>query len=224
MLSWLIFILTFAVFFATHAIPTRPAIKQRITLTIGPADFTCCYSLLSLAMLGLLIWAAGRAAFIHLWSPAVWHKYLALGGMFAVCMLLVFSIARPNPFSFGGARNDDYDPRRPGLVRWIRHPLLIALAIWSGLHIPPNGDLAHVLLFAVFLGFALLGQHIVDRRKRRQMGQQEWRLLLSRTKSAPVWQTPQSLPAIGIRVLLGVLIWGALLAAHPIVIGVSPLP
>ena len=34
----------------------------------------------------------------------------------------------------------------------------------------PNGDLAHVILFGTFAGFALLGQRLIDRRKRREMG------------------------------------------------------
>ena len=70
-------------------------------------------------------------------------------GMFAVCLILALSIARPNPFSFGGAQNARFDPARPGIVRWVRHPILLSLALWAGLHLLPNGDLSHVILFGV---------------------------------------------------------------------------
>nr|WP_299880523.1 NnrU family protein [uncultured Sulfitobacter sp.] len=41
------------------------------------------------------------------------------------------SLGRPNPFSFGGSRNAQFDPAHPGLVRFMRHPLLVALALWG---------------------------------------------------------------------------------------------
>ncbi len=223
-MDWLIFATAFLAFFVTHGVPVRPPIKARIVNWTGRRGFTLGYSALSFVMLGMLIWAAGRAPFVALWPLAIWHKYLVLAGMFAVCMLPALSIARPNPFSFGGAKNHLFDPKRPGIIRWVRHPLLIAPALWAGLHLLPNGDVAHVILFGVFLGFALLGPRIIDRRRRREMGPGAWRALLQRTKTAPVWYRPHSIVDLGLRVLIGVVVWALLIMAHPGVIGVSPLP
>jgi hypothetical protein len=63
------------------------------------------------------------------WAP--WQYHVVLVVMLPVCLILSLAIARPNPFSFGGARNETFDPARPGIVRLNRHPLLLALALWS---------------------------------------------------------------------------------------------
>lgn len=67
-------------------------------------------------------------------------------------------------------RNESFDPARPGIVRLHRHPLLLPPALRATAHVVPNDDLAHVILFGTFAGFAMLGRRLIDRRKRREMG------------------------------------------------------
>jgi uncharacterized membrane protein len=141
--------------------------------------------------------------------------------MAIVCVLVALAIARPNPFSFGGARNDEFDPSRPGIVRLSRHPLLLALALWAGAHIVPNGDLAHVILFGTFVAFALLGTRLVDRRRRREMGG-AWEALEAKRRAAPLI-APQSWPGAAIRLALAAALYFALIWLHPWLFGVSPL-
>lgn len=223
-MGWVGFATVFAAFFATHSIPVRPTIKSKLVAVLGARGFTLAYSLLSVAMLGLLIWAADRAPFVPLWNPAIWQKYVTLTGMFAVCTLLAISIGRPNPFSFGGGQNDRFNPARPGIVRWTRHPLLMGLALWAGLHLISNGDLAHVILFGVFVGFAILGRKIIDARKRRTIGSDAWHALLESVGAAPVLQRPQSFQFLGIRIFAGCLAYIGLILTHQWLLGVSPLP
>lgn len=116
--TWAGFIGIFALFFATHSIPVRPGIKSRIVAQVGPHGFAVGYSILSLAMLALLIWAAGAVPYVELWPQLGWHRHAAHAGMLAVCLILAFSIGRPNPFSFGGARNDMFDPHAPASCGW----------------------------------------------------------------------------------------------------------
>ncbi len=156
-LTWAGFIGIFALFFATHSIPVRPAIKPRIVAQVGPRRFAIGYSILSAALLALLIWAARAAPYVEIWPLLGWHRHVTHAGMLAISLLLAFSIGRPNPFSFGGAGNDTFDPMRPGIVRVVRHTVLAALALWAFRHMLPNGDLAHVLLFGVLGGFAVGG-------------------------------------------------------------------
>jgi uncharacterized membrane protein len=132
------------------------------------------------------------------------------------------SIGRPNPFSFGGARNDLFDPARPGIVRWSRHPLLAALALWAAAHVVPNGDLAHVILFGTFAAFAVLGGRLIDRRKRRGMGA-DWQRLRMVVEDAPLlsWRWPGDILA---RLVAAVFLYAMLLWVHPVLFGVSPLP
>lgn len=216
-MDWLEFTAAFAAFFLTHSIPLRPAVRPHLQRALGRRGFTLVYSALSIAMLGWLIAAAGRAPFVPLWTWAPWQPLVPLVVMLLVCLILSLAIARPNPFSFGGARNETFDPARPGIVRLNRHPLLLALALWGTAHVVPNGDLAHVILFGTFTGFALLGRRLIDRRKRREMGK-DWDALAAMVKAAAPLPLPLSRLATGLALYL------LLIAAHPLLFGVSPLP
>ncbi|SNR73006.1 NnrU protein [Puniceibacterium sediminis] len=144
--------------------------------------------------------------------------------MAAACVLISFAIARPSPLSFSGARNDQFDAAHPGITRWVRHPLLAALALWALAHLVPNGDLAHVILFGVFAGFALLGMRIVDRRKRREMGPERWAAMRQSIAKGPLVPRPASWRGAAFRAVFAAVLYVGLLGAHPVVLGVSPLP
>lgn len=220
-MGWPGFAAVFAAFFLSHSLPLRPGVRTRLVARLGTRGFGIAYSALSVAMLGLLIWAAGRAPHLMLWPQAPWQVTAAHAGMFAACLLVAFAIARPNPFSFGGAGNAQFDPGRAGIVRHLRHPLLAALGLWGGVHLLPNGDLAHAILFGVLGGFALLGMWLVDRRKRRQMGADAWARRRRDLAAAPRLQPPLSWAGAGLRAGLAVLGYGLLLWLHPRVIGVA---
>ncbi|HKL69325.1 NnrU family protein [Salibaculum sp.] len=220
-MGWPGFAAVFASFFLTHSIPVRPAVKARLVAVLGARGFGLAYSALSLAMLTALIRAAGSAPHLTLWYQAGWHRPVAHLGMLAVCLILALSIARPNPFSFGGSGNDTFDPDRAGLVRWTRHPILLALALWAGVHLLPNGDLAHVILFGVLGGFAIAGQTLIDRRKRRDLGPARWDTLNAARKAAPRLQRPRCWPEAIMRCLVGLVAFVALILAHPQAIGVA---
>jgi len=222
-MSWLGFAGVFALFFATHSIPVRPGVKTRISERIGARGFGIGYSLLSMGMLALLIWAAGQAPFVSLWPQMLWQRHVVHLGMLVVCLILALAIARPNPFSFGGAHNAGFDPHHPGIVRLTRHPVLLALALWAGLHLLPNGDLAHVLMFGVLGSFAIAGRALINRRKRREMGAAQWKDLDAAVSHAPLLQWPRSWGGVLLRLLAGGGGFAALLMLHPLVIGVSAL-
>lgn len=222
-MGWTGFAAVFAAFFLTHSIPVRPAVKSRLVGRIGARGFGLAYSALSIGMLALLIWSAGEAPYVQLWPQVEWHRLAAHLGMLAVCFILALSIGRPNPFSFGGSKNDSFDPARSGILRWTRHPVLLALAIWAGVHLLPNGDLAHIILFGVLGSFALAGRALVDLRKQRLLGVSRWNALDSTRKAAPPFHAPCSLPSLYFRILIGLAAFAALLLAHPYLIGVSAL-
>jgi uncharacterized membrane protein len=219
-MSWTGFMAVFAAFFVTHSIPLRPAVKARLTARLGQRGFGIAYGLLSLVMLALLIGAAGRAPFLELWAQMPWQRHAVQVGMLGACVILALSIGRPNPLSFGGGRSESFDPARPGIVGWVRHPILLVLALWAGLHVLPNGDLAHVILFGVLGAFALLGARLIDRRKQREMGLDRWLALRAAIAKAPRFGTTTAPGVILIRLGLGVVLYALLLWAHPAVIGV----
>jgi uncharacterized membrane protein len=220
-MGWGEYALAFAAFFLTHSVPVRPPVRPWLVARLGPAGFGMAYSALSLGVLAWLIGAAGRAPYLPLWPWAAWQNHVVLSVMLPVCLILALAIARPNPFSFGGAGNDRFDPARPGIVRLTRHPLLLALALWAGAHLLANGDLAHGLLFGTFAGFALLGMRLVDRRRRRELGA-DWARLEAARRGGPL--RPASWPGAGLRLGLGGALYAGLLWLHPWLFGVSPLP
>ncbi|SIT02207.1 Uncharacterized membrane protein [Roseivivax lentus] len=221
-MGWIEFIAAFATFFLSHALPVRPAVKRWLQARLGATGFTVLYSLVSLAALSWVIAAAGRAPVVPLWSRAPWQTHVVLALMLPVCLILALAIAGPNPFSFGGAHNARFDPARPGIVRVSRHPLLLALALWAAAHLVPNGDLAHVILFATFAGFAALGGRLIDRRKAWEMGP-DWQRMRARVAQAPMVPRPLSRGSAAARLALGVALYATLLWLHPWLFGVDPL-
>lgn len=221
-MGWFEFALAYVVFFLSHSLPVRPPLRPWLQARLGASGFTLAYSALSLAVLAWLIAAAGRAPHVTLWDWAPWQVHVPLIVMGPVCVILALSIGRPNPFSFGGAHNELFDPAKPGIVRWSRHPLIAALALWAAAHVVPNGDLAHVILFGTFAAFAVLGGRLIDRRKRREMGA-EWHRLHVAVQFAPRLSSRWSESTL-LRLVAGIVLYAALLWLHPFLFGVSPLP
>ncbi|MEM8950149.1 MAG: NnrU family protein [Pseudomonadota bacterium] len=219
-MAWVEFVLAFLVFFASHSILIRPPVKPWLVARIGSRGFTAFYVILSLAVLAWLINAAGQAPYVELWPWAPWQSHVTLALMLPACLLLAMSIARPNPFSFGGALNDRFDPEHPGIIRWTRHPLLAVLALWAMAHLLPNGDLAHALVFGSFAAFALFGIRLVDQRKRLELGD-EWQRLLTRVQASRVIPKPVYYRALVFRLSVGIGLFYALIWLHPLILGVS---
>lgn len=217
-MGWFEYIMSAAAFLVTHSIPLRPKVRRPIETWIGQRMFLMLYSALSIAALAWLIIAAGRAPFVELWVWEPWQLLAPQIGMALVCLIAALSLGRPNPFSFGGARNAEFDPANPGIVGWMRHPLLVAMAIWAGAHVVPNGDLAHVLMFGTFALFALLGIVMIDRRRKRVM-LAEWLALKAETAH---WPRPRLTPNNVIRVALAALTYALLVWTHPLLFGAYP--
>lgn len=218
-MAWAEFAAALGVFLLSHAVPVRPPVKPVMVSLLGQRGFTIAYSLLSLAVLAWLIVAAGRAPFVLLWNWEPWHNHLVLAVMAIVCLILALAIGRPNPFSFGGTNNAAFDPARPGIVGWMRHPLLVALALWAGLHAFANGMVSHVIMFSIFAGFALIGRRLIDRRRQHEMGA-EWHRLARATRRPGVGAVLFAQP---VRLAAGGLFYAVLIAVHPLLFGVSPI-
>ncbi|SIT81998.1 NnrU family protein [Pontibaca methylaminivorans] len=221
--GWGEFIAAFAAFFASHVIPMRPAIRSRLMARMGVRGYFMGFSALSVAVLIWLIIAAHGAPYVEILPPwRIWRWAPVLVMPFVVA-LVVAGMMRVNPLSFGGVGRRPFDPADPGILGFTRHPMLIALLLWSVAHLLANGDLAHVILFGMFAGFAVMGMALTDRRKRRDLGAEAWADLARNTG----WFSPSRLA--GLRpdpraTLLVLLTFAVLLWLHPLVIGVSPLP
>ena len=225
--GWGEFAAAFAVFMLSHTLPARPSLRRPLTRLLGERGYLLGYSLVSLGVLAWLVAAAARAPFVLLWPYAAWQAWVPNLVMPVVCLLAAYGVGAPNPLSFGGTARG-FDPSRPGVAAVSRHPLLLAIALWAGAHVVANGDLAHLLLFGSFAAFAVLAMPALDRRKRRQLGEDEWRRLAAHTSAWPLaalshGRARVTLPGMW-RFAAGVLLWIAMLHLHEPVIGVSPFP
>lgn len=221
-MEWLNFGAALTGFFASHAVPALPWVKTRAQARLGRAGYGAVFGSISLIVLVWVIVAAGQAPYVEIWPHYPWMRWVANIVMPVALLLLVLAIAAPNPLSFGG-RSTGFDPEQPGLAGAMRHPLLWALFLWSAAHLLVNGDLAHGILFAAFAIFCLIGMSMLDRRRRRELGPADWHRLAAHTSNLPrPWRI---LPALSwARLCLWAALWAAILAAHPHLIGVSPLP
>ena len=218
-MDWIGFIGALVGFYILHSVPVRPPVRPWLVARLGHEGFGIAYSALSLAMLAALFVAVDRAPFVPLWSEPPGAHWLVLAAMVAAGLILVFGLFRPNPLSFGGMRNDDFDPRNPGILRFVRHPILAAFFLWAGAHLAVNGDLAHVLMFGSFAVFALLGVRIIDRRRRREMGEEVWWQTVAQMRTAPVSLPPGVVPRVA-GALAAVVV---LILLHPWLAGIDVL-
>lgn len=218
--GWSNYALAFAVFFASHMVLVRPPVRPFLVRVLTARGFSTAYSVLSLLILWWLIRAAQTAPYIALWDWAPWQNWIPIIAMLPVCLILAFGVAVPNPFSFGGLHNERFDPQSAGIVRWMRHPILVALFLWSTSHLVPNGNLAHVILFGAFALFSLLGMKLIDRRRQREMGE-EWSRLLDATQEAPPSLATAKMPTL-VRLLAAVIAYAVLAHLHIYFAGVDP--
>ena len=220
MAGWGEFTAAMAVFLLSHAIPVRPPVRPFLVRALGLKPYLILYSALSIAVLIWLVLAARHAPYVQVlpdWSGWRWAPVLLMP---LVCWLAVAGLMARNPFSFGGMGQRAFDPDRPGALGFTRHPLPLALALWSLAHLLAKGDLAHVILFGIFGGFALLAMRMLDRRKQREMGADAWRALAANTGLLRLSGLRPRL----VEVALAILGFMALLHLHLPVIGYSPLP
>ncbi|MCB9949059.1 MAG: NnrU family protein [Rhodospirillaceae bacterium] len=178
------FAVALGLFLAAHVVPTRPALRRRLAGTLGERVYLGLYSLLSILLLGWVIFAAIRAPYVELWPPAPWQAIVSLAMMPLSLALLGAAVVQPNPLSVATARGA-FDTVRPGIVAVTRHPLLWGFALWGVAHLPPNGDVVSVVLFGAMTAFAGLGMWAVERRRRRELGPSRWAELAGATSVMP---------------------------------------
>lgn len=230
MTDWIEFAAALAAFFASHMLPARPGVRARLTAMMSRRLYFALYGTVSLLVLAWLISAAGRAPFVELWPQTLASRWVPNCTAPIFWTLVVQGFGLPWPWTLGGRRGAGFDPDRPGFAAITRHPLLIALMLWSGAHMIANGDLAHVILFGSFFGLSVAAIPMFDARARRALPPVDaatafraTALFSLRPLADPHWlrqNEEQLLP----RLLAMVALWALALRLHGPVLGVSPRP
>ncbi|MEM7137635.1 MAG: NnrU family protein [Myxococcota bacterium] len=135
-----------ALFMGMHLVPSVPAVRERIINRVGFGAYRGLFSLAAVVGLVLIVLGMRWAPTVPMWTPPGWGFTAAVVGM-------------PLAFVFLAA---SYLPTN--LKRWVRHPMLTAVAIWAGLHLLCNGDLASLILFGSFGAFAIFDIVSANRR------------------------------------------------------------
>ena len=213
-------------FLASHAIPARPPVRQRLIAIAGARAYLLVYSAISLLLLGWLFIASASAPFVELWAFQDWQRLVPAIAMPFACVLIVFALTSPNPLSLAIGWQRRFDPQHPGIAGVVRHPVLWAALVWSVAHIVPNGDVAHLILFGTFAMLSIGGMMILDRRARRRLGPDAWNSLTQRTSNLPLLALRQGWrprPGAGdlLRLCGAAALYAALLVTHPLFAGVA---
>lgn len=135
------FLAGIVLFFGVHLVRVvAPDFRLRMIERLGPWGWKGVYALVSIVGLVLMIrgYAGLKPASPWLWVSPVWTRHLAGLIMLPALVLLVAA----------------YLPSR--LRRATRHPMMIAVILWSGAHLAANGQRADVLLFGAFLAWGLV--------------------------------------------------------------------
>ena len=221
-----------AVFLFIHLVIAGTPVRDAITGRIGEGPYMGLFSLASLAglvWLGFAYVAAQRGPDPVWWSATPLTKWLQLVVTFVAFMLIVPGLLTPNPTSV----RQEGQLKRPdavrGVLRVTRHPFLWGVAIWAAGHLMVRGDLASLILFGTLLVLAIFGTASIDGKRRRGLGE-AWNAFAAQTSAVPfgaILAGRQSLKIGEIgwwRLGVAVIVWGALVFAHPLLFGVSPLP
>lgn len=182
------------IFLGTHLFTVFRGARSKSVGALKPGGYKIAYSLVSLIGFVLIIWgfAQARAAgTVQVWTPPAFFRHITMLINLPVFSLLVAA----------------YVPGRIGQA--VKHPMLLAVILWSVAHLLANGELRSILLFGGFLAWALIS--------RFSQGPRE------AAEGAPKRGGPVRNDIIA--VVIGLVLYAVMVVwLHPMLIGVSVLP
>lgn len=177
-------------FVMVHFVPgLAPGLRRTMIGRVGENAYKGVFALAVLSAIVLIVvgWRSAIPQLVYL--PPSWGTPLASVLMLIAVML--FSAA--------------HQPTR--IKRYVRHPQLTGLAVWSGAHLLSNGDSRSLVLFGGLGVWALIEMPLINRREG------DWRRPFGPTLS------------IEIRgIVISAVIFFVLVYLHPYFAGVSPIP
>ncbi len=116
--------------------------RRSIIARRGEKGWKLLVSLISVVGLVLIVYGYGqtRADPVFLWNPPLWTRHMALLFTWLAFILLTATYVPHNHFKAK-----------------LGHPMYAGVKIWAFAHLLANGRLGDVLLFGVFLAWAIIG-------------------------------------------------------------------
>jgi uncharacterized membrane protein len=207
-------------FVFTHLLPAIQPLRAGVITRIGRRAYFTLFSIISIAATAWLFFAYSNAPYVEVWAYHPWTRWAVLAVMPVVCILVVAGLTSPNPYSLS-MNSKPFDPTRPGLPGRLRHPVILGLALWSGVHMLPNGDVASLTLFGLLTALGISGPRTLERRRSSAMGETAWTHLNTTTREPTVIEVLRQTGVL--KMIGGILLYVALIYLHEPVIGISPL-
>jgi len=182
---WLL-IAGFVLFLGAHLSPGVLGLRAQLVGRLGEGRFLGIYIATSVTGMVCIIAGKAIAPFVNVWDPPLWGREAALV-LVAVGFVLMAALLLPT-----------------NIRRFTRNPMLSGITAWSAGHLLANGDLASMILFGGFGGYALISIWSLNRRGAQKT-----------TTTYPLWQDVMTLTAA-----LGV--YAVVLWVHPYLFGVAP--
>jgi uncharacterized membrane protein len=126
-------------FLGIHFVPTVPRLRAALALRMGENAYRGVFSLISAAGLVLIIagyWMAPNG--VPLFAPV--HAARAAAPVVVTLAFILLAAAN----------------MRTHIRRAVRHPMLIGVMLWSGVHLLSNGDLTGTILFASVFAWSVI--------------------------------------------------------------------
>jgi len=144
-MTWLIAGLL--IWMIVHLMPAAaPGVRGRLVALLGENPYKGLFALDILLGLGLIVvgWRSTVPEIVYL--PPVWGRTAALPLM-AIAIFLLGAAQRPS-----------------AVKRFLRHPMLTGVVVWSVAHLLANGELRSVVMFGGLGIWALLEMVLINRR------------------------------------------------------------
>jgi uncharacterized membrane protein len=171
-----------------HLVPSLAApFKAAAVARLGAGPWRALVSLLLLASLALIVVGFRAASTAPLYAPLAQPR--AAGVLMLVALVLFFA------------------PRLPtNIKRFLRHPQLTGVVVWSVAHLLVNGEARAVVLFGALGAWALIEIVAINRRD-------------------GAWIKPEPVPGLraALPYLVGAAAWALLAWLHPWIAGVPVL-
>ena len=123
-------------FIAIHLGVSGTLLRDRLVAAVGLRGYMLAFSVASVGAIIWLVSAYQAAAYVPTWGQLQWWKPVMIALMLPAFLLVVIGLTTPNPTAVA---QEGLVGRAPqGIVRITRHPFLMGVALWSGLHLIGN--------------------------------------------------------------------------------------
>ncbi len=177
-------LISIAAFLGLHLIPPIPVVRERLIAAAGRKPYLIVYSLASAGALAWVFSASQRAPDWIIWTLQPWQGVVTVFVMPVSIWMLVAGLWTRNPLSISVRKPQAVDALEP-IVVITRHPVLWGFGLWAAVHIPPNGDLASVIVFGLLTAFSIAGCKLLDLKAKKRLGIEKWHQISAMTSIIP---------------------------------------